>query len=458
MIGSTFAKLWLLGIALLCAVIALVLHIPGHMTMDTSVQLEEARLGESFSFNPPFMSAALRWLGGGEFATSVFVAACTGLTYGALAMTCASRLASSGQTERQPVGALRVALATLLIANPVLLAYCGIVWKDVLFASCLTMSLALALLASTLGRRTAVLSAVGSTALLVTAFHARQQGLFMAPCLLVGTLAAIRANSAMAPRARVWACLALAGGFVAGVLLLGSLVRHSVHPSTRVPSNFGYRVIMTFDLEGMLVESATSTDQLPLWISDLERDGVRRNYNAARIEDRDPTARSWQWGLGDDRSSAWWSMLKHDPGAYSRHKLAHMAWVLGVNGLESTPIAVGVEGNPDYLSNCRISSGLDGRDRVAYSLIAPFFGTVLFRHWFWLLAVIGAGIAVLHSRTRGGRLVPGVGLVACILLVTGMVPTSIACDFRYLYALIPLVSVIWLWLLLGGGSSAARPI
>ena len=45
----------LLTFVLACAAIAI--HAPGQMSMDTSIQLYEASLGQSVSWGPPFMSA-----------------------------------------------------------------------------------------------------------------------------------------------------------------------------------------------------------------------------------------------------------------------------------------------------------------------------------------------------------------------------------------------------------------
>lgn len=56
---------WLITAAsfvMACAVVAL--HAPGHVSMDTSIQLYEAHTGLSVSWNPQFMSALMQWLGG----------------------------------------------------------------------------------------------------------------------------------------------------------------------------------------------------------------------------------------------------------------------------------------------------------------------------------------------------------------------------------------------------------
>lgn len=54
-----------------CAVVAL--HAPSHVSMDTSFQLYEANTGLAVSWNPPFMSDLLLWLGDDELATTAIV-------------------------------------------------------------------------------------------------------------------------------------------------------------------------------------------------------------------------------------------------------------------------------------------------------------------------------------------------------------------------------------------------
>ena len=69
---DTNLAIWLIAtLAFLIACSAITLHVPGQISMDTSIQLYEASTGQATSFNPPFMSALLRWLGGGEIALSL---------------------------------------------------------------------------------------------------------------------------------------------------------------------------------------------------------------------------------------------------------------------------------------------------------------------------------------------------------------------------------------------------
>lgn len=61
----------LLALALLLAIAALALHLPGEVSFDSSVQLLEAQTGVSRSWNPPFMSALLQLFGGRDASNGV---------------------------------------------------------------------------------------------------------------------------------------------------------------------------------------------------------------------------------------------------------------------------------------------------------------------------------------------------------------------------------------------------
>ena len=122
-------------------VAAVLVHAPGHLSMDSSLQVYEAQTGRSVSWAPPFMSALLRWFGGGPEATTVFVALCATFTYGGfvLALRAAQRIANGPM----PWSWLRTAAAGVLLLNPIVFLHVGIIWKDVLFASQLALALGL---------------------------------------------------------------------------------------------------------------------------------------------------------------------------------------------------------------------------------------------------------------------------------------------------------------------------
>ena len=81
----------------------------------------------------------------------------------------------------------------------------------------------------------------------------------------------------------------------------------------------------------------------------------------------------------------------------------------------------------------------------------------LYRHWFYVLALLGAAVAMtvvtLPPRLKA---MCAVVALASALFYLSFLPTAIACDFRYLYGGIPLVTMLWI-VLLAGGSARQSP-
>ena len=125
-INSCKASTGLLMLSLSLAMVAIALHSPGQMSMDTSMQLYEAHIGKSVSWNPPFMSALMKWLGGGEVATAFIVLICSSLTYLSLGFVTASILRNRTILGYPRIEAWRIVLCALLLLNPVLFIYVGI--------------------------------------------------------------------------------------------------------------------------------------------------------------------------------------------------------------------------------------------------------------------------------------------------------------------------------------------
>lgn len=144
-VGTARWILTVISFVMACAVIAL--HV--HGSMDTSIQLHEAHTSLWESWNPPFMSAFLHWLGGGELATSATVLLQTLLLYGCTQLITDILLRERVRMGTRTLPAWAFLLSLAVIANPIVALNAGIVWKDVLFAGLFIGSCSLALLAAT---------------------------------------------------------------------------------------------------------------------------------------------------------------------------------------------------------------------------------------------------------------------------------------------------------------------
>lgn len=435
------------SLALLIAMAAIAVHAPGHVSMDTSIQLYEAFTGESQSWNPPFMSALLNWLGGGEVATAAIVCICAVLIYGGYAVV--ATVVSNGEAT---VSCWRVLLALAVIANPVVAIYVGIVWKDVLFSAFLCGGVAFGLSASRGSQVFRWACAVLSTALLAAAFITRQQGVFMAPVLLGIPIVSLGANSRIHRWIR-WTSLPLL--FIACALVFQAAAAATIRGDGGRSSSIGFRSIMIFDMMGIVAYSPKRPAELAFPILPDQWTAVRAVYTPTRIDNiaLNPIAEAWVAGLNpSDLRAGWWALVKQNPTAYAHHRLSSYASLLGLHGIGSTaPVHIGVEGNSEFLKAVGMHEVRGPRDLLIYRFASTFFGWPIYFHAFWLGMLAVSCVAVARVRSALHLRQAGIFILAAVaLLFISYLPTMISCDFRYLFGVIPLIGLAMLTILLGG--------
>lgn len=437
---------WILTAAsfvMACAVIAL--HVPGHVSMDTSIQLHEAHTGLSESWNPPFMSALLHWLGGGELATSATVLLQILLLYGGMLLIAAVLLRERVRMGTRTLPAWALLLSLAVIANPIVALYAGIVWKDVLFAGLLIGSCALALVVTTSQGLLRFGCAVAVLFLLAAALQTRQQGVFMAPVLLLLLLARQGWGRP------VWRWIFVILGFCVSVLFLQQRVGETVRDSGTRSTSVGFRSIMIFDMMGILARTQLTAEELVVPISKVQLDAIRRVYQPSRIDyiSNDPVAEGWAASMSPVvLQASWWALLKQNPVAWASHKTVAYATLLGLRGIEpTTPIHIGVDGNAKYLREVGLQERRGPRDLLVWRLASSMFAWPVWRHAFWLAVLVVSTLVL-----RRASLVPPLRRSAYCVIVAGslfyasFVPTMISSDFRYLFGAIPLVGALILLL------------
>lgn len=457
MIGSSVslvtAKRVLSGLCLLLCAIAAVLHAPGHISYDTSVQLHEAATGINVSWNPPFMSALLRWLGGNALAAFWLMLINVIGAYVCLRAIVQSSLAQLPQAR---IATWRLVACIVIIANPVIFLYVGILWKDVLIASLMLFALTFAVLASrTTGWRRLAL-AVGSLLMLLPMPMARQQGIFMLPILLLAPAWLLMpVLGRRFDRSLRFATVALAT-ILATVLLL-FVVDRTIRDSEGQDVSNGFQAVMAYDIAAAISRSRSAGQDMMdrLHPSQAAWQMVTELYTPMRSDPlHDPDAMNFLGRIKPETmQQSWLHLLREHPGVWLRARWDAFAWLLDMHDLNAClPVHVGVMGNPDYLHDLDIQQGIDGRGRllVAFSQVART--SILYRHWFYALllpfALVAAWRVRIGTPTRVVLMVHLVGLSAYLL---SFFPTSLACDFRYLYPLIPSLSAIGLVLLLARG-------
>jgi hypothetical protein len=425
-------------------------HFPGHVSTDASMQLWEAWLGESVTWNPPAMSAMLRWLGGGPEAAGRMMTLNAVLTYGALAGTGAWLLARN-RGSHQVLPWIRALLVVLVLANPVLFLYLGIVWKDVLFSTLVVAGTALGLAACATQGRGRWTMAVLSAAVLAVSVGVRQQGIFMAPVLVAIPVIAVAGMRGMDLRTRVWSALVPVAVFVAMSLLIPAAVARTIHTPPEYGSKVGFQGLMQYDTAGMVALSRTPTAALPVPVSEELRADVRRVYSPDRSDFMWTSDAVTRWlsepGYEGVRQR-WRTLVANEPAAYVRHKFGAFRSILNLDGVMAClPVHVGVDGPHENLRAIGFEPGLDRYDQSLYYFAKSIFRWPVYRHWVYVVALLAAGVATLafmrRSRLKAGIIVAG---VATALLYLSFLPTSIACDFRYLFAATCMVSLIWICL------------
>lgn len=433
----------LLALAAALAAFALWLHLPGEASFDTSIQLLEAQTGVSRSWNPPFMSALLQAFGGGTRAMALFVLSSTLLTYGGMAL-------ALGRWRPQAWPATLGSV--LILANPTILLYVGIVWKDVLFAAllCLACGASLSAARAAPGRWRVAAATLAGLALVVAA-HVRQQGMLLLPLLALCPLLAM----APLPRPRLawiagWVLL-LGVAFIAVASWTGSRIEHLAgHDRER-----GVRRMIMFDVVGTAAQAGTTIPGM-----DASVEQIRSAYTPERI---DTLSRERALGLQFRSMSnaqlrgLWFDMARTHPDALLQHRAAVASRVLNFAHVEGClPLHVGVEGDRAALDAVGIASGSDARDLWKYRASRPLLWTPWFRH-FGTLAALCAIVVIAWRRRRQKPAVVALWFAGAMVLYTLVTAAlAIACDFRYLYPAITVASACALGLL-GTAAAPRRP-
>lgn len=440
-------------IAIILAGMAVALAVPGQVSMDSSVQLFEASLGQSVSWNPSFMSALLAWLGGSDIATSYFCLLNAVALYGSMALASFYSLSGRGTVPESKVETWRVLLCSCLMLNPVIFIYAGIIWKDVLFASliCGAGTTALAAYFSE-GRfkRTGWISI--SLCLLGAATLTRQQGFILLPALFL--LAWFAASYEIETRrARAWIAVGMLLFIVSVTAGMSYSARQTIAHSGAKGFSVGISSIMDYDIAGTTYYAARLGGSPNSGVPERVRESINEAYSPKRIDFLfgNPAFANWAFSLGtSERIKLWWSVISTDPSAYLLHRRRAFAALLDISGVDQClPMTVGIEGNPKYLESIGLSAGTNSRAQMLYRVGSRFFTTPVFRHWVNVIWLAGLLLAVWFVRvTRRLKLLLGCFLISAAILVLVYLPTTIACDYRYLFALVPILTTVSICMLL----------
>jgi hypothetical protein len=410
--------------------LSLAANLPGQMSADSVITLEEARSGVRQTWAPAVNSWLLGLFDKVLHGTGLYVTASAALLFLSLAGLPRLRGRSTW---------LAVVLAALVVLTPQLLIYQGIVWRDVLFANlCVAGFLFIAQTACDWGVRRRPLALAGALVCLSLAVLARQNGVVLALAAAIALGWTARGDGWRA--ALSWGV----GGLVAvGLLALG--INHLAQPGETVAKlrpNAAALILQHYDVVG-----AAARDR-SLRLGEIRKvdpaaaaaieSRAPELYSAVRIDtlDSDPGFQHTLWHVPDAAMSAQWrQVILHDPVAYLTHRAGVFRWLLAPPKLEQClPVQVGVVGPPAMIRDLDIQGGMEPRAKALGDYAARFYGTPVYSHAAYLLLALAVGGLLLLRRDRADWViialqVGAIGFVASFFLI------SVACDYRYLYLL-----------------------
>ena len=417
------------AILIVAAAVSLWLNLPGHLSYDSVVQLAEGRTGVYGGEHPPVMS----WLLGLGDAlapgTALFVVFDTLLVYGALValVMIAPRISW-----------LAAPLAAASVCLPQLALYPAIVWKDVLFAGSVTAGFAaLAWAAAAWPRVWVRFACLAAGALLLTlATLARQNGAVVLPfgALAVGLIAG---GSGMS-RGRA---LAHGAGFLALALPLfaAASLALATRLETQDATDQAWTSLQTYDLTAAVVrdprlELGTLRSRAPQVETLIRTQGVSA-YSPIRVDPLEPMMDQFDPSAAAPIAAQWRSLIVGHPWLYLRIRGTAFRWVfLTPDPSQCVLYVTGVDGPAEEMATAGLKPRDTATDEAMAAYADAFAPTPAFSHATYALVGLGL-LAFLLRRRTGPDIAVAAMLASAFTFTASFALISIACDYRYLYAL-----------------------
>jgi hypothetical protein len=427
------------------AAVALYLGLPGQLSYDSIIQLYEGRTLRFISYNPPLMSLLLGALDRIADAPIAFV------VISLLLLSAATWLVLS--SARRP-SAPRLAVAALLVLNPVILSYVGIVWKDVLFAHTTVLTFALLATWRRDGRRLTLALAMSIALLLFVIVGARQQGVLFAVPAAIWAATLVGGSK----RARVLAAAALIAFPIAGNRAVDWKVASWRTDAAVNDTSTGLAMLMVYDLNGVVAAGgALPADTPPALAAELAAQSA--GYSRFRIDTIIGPGPQFSALSRKAAARFWLTTIAANPLAYARHRVAHFTTLLGLDDMRRClPVISGVSGpvlHADVAGNLNVLMHRPAGDNHASPLVNSFGWTMANTPLFMHLAYATVLLPVMVLLYRRGEAV-WLTLAACsLVLLASYLAIGIACDFRYAYVLTVSASLITAFVVLNGRRDAA---
>ena len=415
-IGSARPRLLIASVAILLAVgfgVTIVIFYPGVMTFDSKYLYEYAKKGTMGDWQSPVMV----WLWGlidpiapGAGSMFLLIAATYWLGFGLLSLALAAR-------------GRRVALLLPLLAlTPPSLALAGVIWRDVLFATCWLLAASIAFVVAERPSWVKLTGQALALTLVVFGVLLRPNALLAAPILAAYVIWLSR----MSPRKAAVLYIPAALVFFGAIQLVyyGGLKAKREHP---------LQTVMIFDLGG--ISHFAKLNQFPVEWSKAENAMLLDNcYQPTmwdiywRLEPCDFVMRTIEREKGlfgtSAISRAWVAAILHHPIAYLQHRSAFL-WNFLVGDNLAMWTADIEKWDEDIFPN-RVAFNAF---RAVHDALKP---TPFLRAGFWLLACIAlCGVAWNRAPREATFIIATCGSAAVYVLT--LYGVGVASDFRYGY-------------------------
>ncbi|MDB5452046.1 MAG: hypothetical protein JWO33_624 [Caulobacteraceae bacterium] len=410
--------------------LSLAANLPGHLSLDSVIALEEARTQVRQTWAPAAFSWLLRLFDQRLSGTGLYVTATSALLF-------LSLMGLAGLRPR--TSWLAAAVAVAAVFTPQLLIYPGIVWRDVAFAD---LSIAgfvcLAYAAQAWGRRGALVPLIAAFVLLALGAAIRQNGVLLVLAAAVALGWTARAGGRRAGWA--WGL----GGLAAMVMLtLG--INHTAQPadgSAKLRPNAAGLILQHYDVVGAVAHEPG----LPLEIIGRANPAARqiietdaaRLYSPERVDtlDTEEGFRKALWKLPDAAMTGQWrAVILHHPRAYIAHRLDVFTQVFLTPDLAGClPIHVGVTGPAPLMADLGMVAGIEPQDARLARYAARLYATPVYSHLTYaLIALAVSGLLWLRRSPADGVIIAL--QLGSLVFTASFLAISVACDYRYLYVL-----------------------
>jgi len=417
--------------------LTLLIFYPGVMTFDAKFVYEDIAKGTFGDWQSPVMV----WLWGlidpiapGAASMFLLTAATYWLGFGVLSLMLASR---------GKAGAL---LLPLLATTPPALAFAGIIWRDVLLATCWLLAAAVAFAASEQRSPIRLTGQALALALLILGMLLRPNALLAAPILAAYIVWLSRVSLRKTAIFYIPAVIGLFG--TVQLVYYGMLDAKRQHP---------LQTIMIFDLGG--ISHFTKENQFPVdWSVSENAMLLNSCYQPTlwdiywRLEPCDFVMRKVEREKGlfgtSVISRAWLQAILHHPFAYLQHRSAFSWNFLAAGNLAMWTADVEHPGRPVFADRAAFNAMVSAQD-----MLKP---TPFLRAGFWLLAcILVCGASWRRSPPREAAFAFGVCGSATVYVLS-FYAVGVASDFRYAYWAV-LAGIAGFVVVLSGGARKAEP-